>query len=175
MHAFAHSDVDLNIQIEGFMLDLFGQDHSLAWWQECDRAVVVLVYGLVMVRLAGPRTFSKWGALDTVVSIIVGSNLSRTLTGGAPLGGTLAATTLVFALHWLLARTVVWSAFASRMLEGWSKTLARDGVLDRKVKAADAISDIDIEEALREKGLQHVSETRLVVIEPSGKINVLKA
>src|SRR3954454_16935665 len=86
---------------------IFGSGSDLAWYQECARAAVIFVYGLALVRIAGRRIFGKWSALDIVVSIIIGSNLSRTLTGNAQLWGTLAATTLLVALHWVLARLVV--------------------------------------------------------------------
>jgi len=48
--------------------------------QECVRTVLVFAYGLLLVRLAGRRIFGKWSALDIIVSIMVGSNLSRALT-----------------------------------------------------------------------------------------------
>ena len=40
--------------------------------QECLRAMLILVYGLVLVRLAGRHVFGKWSALDIIVSIMVG-------------------------------------------------------------------------------------------------------
>jgi len=55
---------------------------------------VIFAFGLALVRLAGRRVFVRWAALDIVVAVVVGSNLSRALTGTAPLGGTLAASTL---------------------------------------------------------------------------------
>lgn len=83
---------------------LFGPQGHPLWWQECARAALIFAYGLALVRIAGRRVFGKWSALDIIVSVIVGSNLSRALTGSAPLFGTLAATTLLMALHWVLAQ-----------------------------------------------------------------------
>jgi uncharacterized membrane protein YcaP (DUF421 family) len=37
------------------------------------------------------------------------------------------------------------------------------------------ISEGDLHEALRQAGVEQVSETRLIALEPSGKITVLKA
>lgn len=51
------------------------------WSQDCARAVLVFICGLVLVRIAGRRVFGQWSALEIVVSIIIGSNLSRALTG----------------------------------------------------------------------------------------------
>src|SRR3954469_24935786 len=85
---------------------VFGAQGQLLWWQECLRTLLIFVYGLALVRIAGRRVFGKWSALDVIVSIIIGSNLSRALTGSAALWGTLAATTLLIALHWVLAKLV---------------------------------------------------------------------
>lgn len=66
---------------------IFGQMKDLTTGQECGRAVLIFAYGFAMVRVLGRRVFGKWAALDIIISIIVGSNLSRALTGSAPLWG----------------------------------------------------------------------------------------
>jgi uncharacterized membrane protein YcaP (DUF421 family) len=154
---------------------IFGTMGHLSWWQECWRAAFVFAYGLVLVRLAGRRVFGKWAALDIIVSIIVGSNLSRAITGGAPLVGTLAATALLMGLHWILAQGTARFRPISRLLEGGPIALAERGSLDPAKLSRDAISAADLDEALRVSGVERVSETRLIMLEPSGKITVLKA
>ena len=66
------------------MLDaVFGGMKDLTLAQESARAVLIFFYGLIMLRLSGRRTFAQMSAVDLVISIIVGSNLSRAMTGGA--------------------------------------------------------------------------------------------
>jgi uncharacterized membrane protein YcaP (DUF421 family) len=152
----------------------FGAGEHLTWWQECARAVLIFAYGLVLVRVAGRRLFGKWSALDIIVSIIIGSNLSRALTGNAPLWGTLAATTVLVLLHWVLAHACARSPGLSRLLEGHGIKLAVEGKPDRSAFLRQAVSEKDLHEALRQSGVEHVSQTRLVTLEPSGNITVLK-
>ena len=154
---------------------VFGTQGHVVWWQECLRAVLIFLYGLALVRLAGRRVFGKLAVLDIIVSFIVGSNLSRALTGSAPLVGTLAATTLLMGLHWVLAQWAARSRRGSRVLEGAAIKLATAGSLDLSKMKRDAISEADLAEALRQSGVEQVSQTRLVMLEPSGKITVLKA
>ncbi len=157
------------------MLDnLFGATGQVSWLQECARAALIFVYGLALVRIAGRRVFGKWAALDIIVSIIVGSNLSRALTGSAALWGTLAATTLLMGLHWVLAHAAARSSRLSRLLEGRSIRLGERGHLDEQALTRHAVSEADLREALRSAGLEDASGARLVVLEPSGKIVVLK-
>lgn len=153
---------------------IFGSVGHLTWWQECDRGVVVFVFGLAAVRIAGRRVFGKWAALDIIVSIIVGSNLSRALTGQAPLWGTLAATALLMTLHWVIAQAAVRSASLARLVEGTPIELARGGHLDHAALRRHAVSRRDIDEALRQSGIDDIEATRRMVLEPSGKIAALK-
>jgi len=154
---------------------IFGQLGHLTWRQECDRALVVFIYGLVIVRVAGRRVFGKWAALDIIVSVIVGSNLSRALTGQASLGGTLAATTALMVLHWLLAQAAARSAWLAGILEGTPIELGRGGSVDQAAMRRNSVSHRDLDEALRQSSVEDVSKTHRVVLEPSGKITVLKS
>jgi len=156
------------------LTSVFGSLQHVAWWQECLRALAVFVYGLFLMRISGRRTFGRWSALDIVISIVFGSSLSRALTGNAPFGGTLAAMTVLMALHWLLARAVVKSRRVSAWFEGAPVELARDGHSDENTISNWSVSQADLAEALRGSGIQHLSEARLVVLEPSGKITVVK-
>jgi uncharacterized membrane protein YcaP (DUF421 family) len=153
---------------------IFGSGSDLAWYQECARAALIFAYGLALVRIAGRRIFGKWSALDIVVSIVIGSNLSRALTGGAQLWGTLAATTLLVALHWVLARLVVSSPGLSRIIEGRAVELAHRGTTRGSALGRHAVSRSDLDEALRQAGVEDIAAARVVTLEPSGKITVLK-
>jgi uncharacterized membrane protein YcaP (DUF421 family) len=153
---------------------IFGSTGHVTVAQECARAALIFAYGLLLVRLAGRRVFGRWSAIDIVVSIVVGSNLSRTLTGNAPLLGTIAATTLLMLLHWLLAQTAAHSPALSRLFEGRPRILGRGGKLAHRRELRTAISEADLAEALRQAGIEKVEDSRLLVLEPSGKISVLK-
>ena len=157
------------------MDEVFGTVGHVSWWQECGRAVVIFVFGLVLVRVSGRRIFGKWSALDIVVSIMVGSNLSRALTGGAELWGTMAATTLMMVLHAVLAQVAARSPWLAKVLEGAMIPLALGGSERSATLERHAVTRTDLAEALRQVGVEQVSQTRLVALEPSGKITVLKA
>ena len=156
------------------MDDIFGTLGHVSWQQECARAVLIFAYGLALVRFAGRRVFGHWAALDIVVSIVVGSNMSRALTGNAPLWGTLIATTLVMALHWILSHVAARSQRASQILEGRFVRLGENGRVDEALLHRHAVSEADLYEALRGAGLDKLDGARLIVLEPSGKISVLK-
>jgi len=153
---------------------LFGPTGHTNWMQESARAAVIFAYGLVLVRVAGRRVFGQWTALDIIVAIVTGSTLSRALTGNADLFGTLAATTLLMVLHWALSRASSRWPSVSRLLEGGPVRLAQDGRLDGAMLQRHAVSQGTLEEAVRRAGLDRPEEARLIMLEASGTITVMK-
>jgi uncharacterized membrane protein YcaP (DUF421 family) len=156
------------------MDELFGTTGDITAWQECARAAAVFAYGLLAFRLTSRRAFGRWAPLDIVVSIVVGSNLSRAITGNADLGGTLLATSLMLALHWLCARAAARWPAVSRTLEGSPVVLGSRGRIDSSAMSRHNISDADLQEALRAAGIDTTGAAKIIVLEPSGRISVLK-
>ena len=78
--------------IHVYHVALGSDEAKIAWWQACIRSVIIFVLGIGYIRAVGARTFGKGTPLDIVVSVIIGSNLSRTIVGSAP---------FVFPGHWL--------------------------------------------------------------------------
>jgi uncharacterized membrane protein YcaP (DUF421 family) len=156
---------------------IFGGIKDLTLGQECARAVLIFFYGLVMLRLSGRRTFAHMSALDLIISIIVGSNLSRAMTGDVPFWGTLATVAVLVFLHLCTAYAVARSAALARFVEGDAVLLAQDGVIHEPARMRSKISLGDLEESLREHGvdgLAEIGKTRKLMLEPSGKISVIK-
>lgn len=101
---------------------------EITWWQMSLRAGAIFLCGLVLVRIAGRRVFGKWGALDILVAVIIGSNLSRAITGNAPFAATLCATLALILLHTLLVYAAVWAPRVGEMVKGRPTVLVRGGV-----------------------------------------------
>lgn len=137
------------------------------------RALVLLVFGIVCVRVAGRKTFAQASPLDLIVALILGSNLSRMMIGNAPFGPSLAATlTLVVASRLLQALTLR-SGMAARLLKSEPVVLVRDGTIDREKMHRHGISEAELAEALRMEQRETVQEVRLATLEGGGKISVV--
>ena len=155
--------------------DLIGQDKGdIAWWQMSARAGIIFLFGLVLVRVAGKRVFGKWTALDIVVSIMIGSNLSRALTGNAPFVETLIATAVLIGLHSVLIMIGVRAPAVGHLLKGRGVRLVTDGSPDARALRRHGIGEHDLEEALRQAGTDDVSIVRAAYLERNGDISVLK-
>src|SRR5436305_1942424 len=95
--------------------------------------IVLLAQLPVLAPQSGQLVLLK-GRQTIVTAVIIGSNLSRALTGGALLLGTLSATTLLLGLHRILARGAERFRGVSRIIEGVPLRLAEAGKADRSMQ-----------------------------------------
>jgi uncharacterized membrane protein YcaP (DUF421 family) len=155
--------------------NLIGQDERhILWWQMSIRALIVFVFGLVLIRLFGRRVFGRQNPLDIVIAIVIGSNLSRTLTGNSKFLPTLAATITLVLIFWLSDHLAARWPFFSRLTKGLPVKLARGGELDQERMRRHAVSKGDVEEAARTSGLCGVDDLEGAVLERNGKISAIK-
>jgi uncharacterized membrane protein YcaP (DUF421 family) len=137
------------------------------------RALVMFVFGILCIRIAGRRTFAQAAPLDIIVYLIVGSNLSRIVTGGAHVLPSMAATLTLVVLHRLLAyATLRWNPIAD-WIKSRPAVLARDGLADEREMSRHGISREDLLEGLRLKQVERIEDARLVTLERGGEISVV--
>jgi uncharacterized membrane protein YcaP (DUF421 family) len=160
--------------LSGDFYDLIGSKGDIVWWQMSIRAVLIFGFGLVLIRLFGRRAFGKQTALDIVLAIVVGSNLSRALTANSPFFPTLAATAALVLLFWLLSNLSARSPWFSRLVKGNPIWLVRGGEPDAKEMKRAAVSEGDLEEAARQSGLSGLGDVDEAVLERNGKISAVR-
>jgi len=163
--------------MDQFLIAIFGVQNHLSTAQEGARAVLIFTYGLLLLRLSGPRMFGHWSALDIVISIMIGSALARAMTGSAPLVGTMVAAAVMAFLHVTLAHCVARNRRLAHIVEGEPVTLVDHGRIDHITRKRNKISEADLREALREQGIDgeaKVGNVKSMTLEPSGKLSVVK-
>ena len=155
--------------------DLIGPDDGYQTALQLSlRALFLFAFGVLCVRIAGRRTFSQAAPLDIIVYLIVGSNLSRIMIGGAHVFPSLAATMTLVLLHRLLAyATLRWSPLAN-WIKAQAKVVVQGGQPVFDVLDAEGISEADLLESLRLHGIGDVSDVELAMLERNGRISAIR-
>jgi uncharacterized membrane protein YcaP (DUF421 family) len=153
--------------------DLIGDKGAILWWQMSIRAVLIFIFGLVLIRLLGRRVFGQQNPLDIVVAVVMGSSLSRTLTGNAPFFSTLAAITALLVFFWLLEHAAARWRLLGRLAKGEAVSLVRDHQFNAKAMRLWGVTEDDIAEAARASGNPDVGAVRDAMLERSGRINTI--
>jgi uncharacterized membrane protein YcaP (DUF421 family) len=156
---------------------LFGGDTpsgSLDLYQIAARAVAVYIIGVVIVRLGKSRLVGRVSALDILVGFILGSLLSRGITGHASLSGTAMGSAGVVATHWLFTWLAAhWHAFGN-LTKGHAVQLVSDGLPLPANMSASHISKHDLIEAARLRGIATIGDIAEAYKERNGEISIIK-
>jgi uncharacterized membrane protein YcaP (DUF421 family) len=137
------------------------------------RAVVVFVLTLLLVRLGGKRLVGRNAAFDLVVAIVLGSLVSRAITGSAPFVPTLAAAATIVAVEVLISSAAYFSKTVAKLTEGAEEVLMEDGRFDRRRMARNRVTVADMAHACRDAELDGLDDAERVVLETNGRLSVL--
>ncbi|CAN5842489.1 DUF421 domain-containing protein [soil metagenome] len=135
-------------------------------------AYVILV---LLLRVSGKRTLSKWNAFDFVVTVAFGSILSTALLSPdtTVAQGALAITILVvlqFAITWLSVRF----GLVQRWIKSQPALLLLRGELQQDTLKRERVTEGEVRAALRARGVGALEEVEAVVLETDGSFSVIQ-
>ena len=165
-------------EIEGWFSWMLGaglESRDINVWQMGLRAAVVYVVTVVIVRLGKKRFMGRATAFDVILGIMLGSIVSRAVTGNSPLLPALAAAAVLVAMHWLFSGIAMhWHGFGN-LIKGKAERLVRDGRIDHELMAACHMTEHDLWEDLRGKSISEMKQVAEAHLERSGQLSVIKA
>jgi uncharacterized membrane protein YcaP (DUF421 family) len=138
------------------------------------RAVVVFGVALVIVRVGNKRFMGRNTAFDLILAIMLGSVLSRAVTGQSPFFPTLAAGAVLMAMHGVLSWLAYHYDWFGPLVKGRARLLVKDGELVQDGMRGGLMGRNDLMEALRSQASTTSLEgVKLAYLERSGEISVI--
>jgi uncharacterized membrane protein YcaP (DUF421 family) len=139
------------------------------------RAVVVYLAALLMIRIGEKRFLGKNTAFDVILGIILGSVVSRAITGSSEFFPTLTAGFVLVLLHWLFATLSFYSDWFGTIVKGHNRLLIENGNILWNAMRKSHISENDLMSALRSQAnIGQVEEVQEARLERSGDVSVIK-
>lgn len=148
--------------------------HNITFWQMAIRGIVTFFLTLILLSVAGRRAFGKYAPFDIVFGIIIGSVISRAITGNANYFGAILTSFTMALVYRILSYARVKSRYVNRILKGNPIPLVRNGKIFEEGLFRGDITKEDIFEAMRENGLDDVLDIREAYLESNGKISIIK-
>lgn len=152
------------------------------WWlpdvsigEKILRSLIVYFFLLAMFRLLGKREVGQLTPFDLIVLLILSNVLQNAMIGpdNSVTGGLIGAAT-VLAANWIVGRIAFSSPRMERAIEGVPTLLVHRGAFVEQNLRRETISKEELLSNLRSQGVFNLQEVRAAVLEPSGKLSVLK-
>ncbi|MCX6551054.1 MAG: DUF421 domain-containing protein [Acidobacteria bacterium] len=135
------------------------------------RPVLVYVFLIVGLRLAGKRELAQLNPFDLVVLLTISNTVQNAIIGNdnSLAGGLIGAATLLVA-NWVVVRWSYHHPRVERLIEGTPTVLIDGGRIDASTLAAEFVSVDELSSAARRQGLLSLDDVERAVLEPGGSI-----
>jgi len=147
---------------------------STEWWQIIIRATVVYVAVVLAMRLTGRRSLGQRNAVDLVLILIVANAVQNAMIGAdtSLVGGLIAAATL-FVVDSGMNRLLRRNSRLKAVFTGSPVVLVNHGQVIESNLKRESITDDELMEALREHGIEAISQVKLGVLEMDGSLSIV--
>jgi len=139
------------------------------------RPVVVYVFLIVGLRLAGKRELAQINPFDFVVLMTLSNTVQNAIIGNdnSVTGGILGAATLL-AINYVVVRIIYRNRKLGRLIEGRADVLMSNGKIHRDHLARELISSEELQAAAHKQGIGSLQEVEKCLLEPNGTISFVQ-
>ena len=144
---------------------------ALPWAEKILRPIIVYIFLVIGLRLAGKRELAQLNPFDLIVLLTLSNTVQNAIIGddNSVTGGLIGAATLL-ALNYIVVRFLYRHEQIERLVEGGSVTLVANGELQHPSCAREFITVEELESAARRQGLESLAAIKTAILEPGGTI-----
>lgn len=138
-------------------------------------SLVVYLFIITAIRVFGKREISQLSVIDLVFILLISNAVQNAMVGGNMellIGGLVAAATLFIANNFLGELFFKSRAF-SKLVQGDPVILVHKGEIIKASLDKAKISEDELDAAIREHGVEKVSEVDMAILERDGNISVM--
>lgn len=148
---------------------------AVPWLEKVVRPVIVYVFLIVGLRIAGKRELAQLNPFDLVVLLTLSNTVQNAIIGNdtSVTGGIIGAATLLV-VNSLVVRFVYTHRKLEEVVEGKSDVLIFQGKLNQKALKTELITLEELESAARKQGIGSLAEVETATIEPGGAISFIQ-
>ena len=136
------------------------------------RPVIVYLFLVAGLRLAGKRELAQLNPLDLVVLLTISNTVQNAIIGedNSVTGGVIGAMTLL-AVNYVVVRFLYTHEKLERLIEGDANVLIENGVVKADCLKAELITRAELETAAHKQGFASLDEIDRAVLEPGGGVS----
>ncbi len=147
---------------------------GIPWTHLIIRAVIIYVVFFIGLRLFGKRELGQFTTFDLVLVLLVANALQPAITGPdqSVTGGAIIVVILLVFNRGVAMLRSRWPWFDA-VIEPPPTVVVQDGQIIKAALEKEGLSGTDVEMAIREHGVEKVSEVKQAVLENDGSISVV--
>ncbi len=138
------------------------------------RSVSVYFFMVVALRLFGKKQLSQLNTADVILILLISNSVQNAMVGNntSLYGGMVAALALFF-INYIFKKIMLKSSFIKELVQDKPEILIHNGKTEFKTISHLGITSDELEEAMREHGVEHYNQVKLAMFEIDGSISII--
>ncbi|WP_027381540.1 DUF421 domain-containing protein [Chryseobacterium daeguense] len=138
------------------------------------RSLCVYLFMVIAIRIFGKNQLSQLNAGDVVLLLLISNAVQNAMVGpDTSLTGGLVAALVLFAANFIVKRLMFSNKKFEAFFEDEPVILIRDGKINQDALFKVKINKQELEEAIREHGVDGIENVKLSILEVDGNISVI--
>ena len=138
------------------------------------RSICVYLFMIIALRIFGKKELSQLNTADVILILLISNSVQNAMVGSnsSLLGGILAAFAL-FLINLIFKKTMLHSKFIKEMFQDKPEILIHNGKIEFKALSKLGSSSEELQEAMREHGVEFYKDVKLAMFEIDGSISII--
>lgn len=138
------------------------------------RSICVYFFMVIALRIFGKKELSQLNASDIVLILLISNAVQNAMVGSnvSLEGGMLAAFSL-FLINYIFKRVMLKSKFIKDLIQEKPEILIHDGKIEFKTLSKLGITSDELDEVIREHGVENYKHVKLAMLEINGSISII--
>lgn len=138
------------------------------------RSATVYIFLVAAIRFFGKKELSQLSTTDLVFIVLISNSVQNAMVGpNSSLQGGILAASVLFLLNYVLKLSMFRSVGFKDIVEGKAVILVHEGKIDIAHLHHEGITMDELEEAVREHGIDSYKHVKLAILEVDGNISVV--
>ena len=138
------------------------------------RSVCVYLFMVIALRIFGKKELSQLNTADIILILLISNSVQNAMVGNnSSLEGGIIAAIALFTINFLFKKIMMNSKFIKGLIQDKPEILIHNGKTDFKALAKLGISSEELDEAMREHGVESHKEVKLAMFEIDGNISII--
>ena len=138
------------------------------------KSIAVYLFMILAIRLFGKKELAQLSVVDLVFILLISNSVQNAMVGSdSTLLGGMSAAFALFLSNYIFKYFLRKNVGFSRMVQGHKIMLIHEGVVSEKGLDEAMMSIEELQQAVREHGVEHIRDVNLAILEVDGNISIL--
>ncbi|MDI1317788.1 YetF domain-containing protein [Flavobacterium sp.] len=138
------------------------------------RSVSVYLFMVIALRIFGKKQLSQLNTADVILILLISNSVQNAMVGNnTSLYGGMVAALALFIVNYIFKKVMLKSKFIKDLVQDTPEILIHNGKIAFETISRLGITNDELQEAMREHGVEYYKDVKLAMFEIDGSISII--